>query len=79
MNGKTTTLLSFPALSEKKPEKISGNATVPRLSVFRSNKQIYAQVIDDISGKTIAEYFNISNNQICNNGKSGNLPYLTIN
>lgn len=26
----------------------------PRLSVFRSNKHIYAQVIDDLSGKTVA-------------------------
>lgn len=26
----------------------------PRLSVFRSNKNIYAQVIDDLSGKTVA-------------------------
>ena len=34
--------------------RVSGNATRPRLSVFRSNKQIYAQVIDDIAGRTIA-------------------------
>ena len=34
--------------------KISGIAERPRLTVFRSNKQIYAQVIDDLSGKTLA-------------------------
>jgi large subunit ribosomal protein L18 len=34
--------------------KISGTTACPRLSVFRSNKQIYAQVIDDITGKTLA-------------------------
>ena len=34
--------------------KISGEATKPRLSVFRSNAHIYAQLIDDISGKTLA-------------------------
>ncbi len=34
--------------------KISGTQERPRLSVFRSNKQIYAQVIDDVSGKTLA-------------------------
>lgn len=33
--------------------KISGTAERPRLTVFRSNKQIYAQVIDDQAGKTI--------------------------
>lgn len=34
--------------------KISGTAERPRLSVFRSNKHIYAQVIDDVAGKTLA-------------------------
>ncbi len=33
---------------------VSGSETKPRLSVFRSNKQVYAQLIDDISGKTLA-------------------------
>ena len=32
---------------------ITGTSTSPRLSVFRSNKEIYAQIIDDESGKTI--------------------------
>ncbi|GHC49410.1 50S ribosomal protein L18 [Ulvibacter litoralis] len=32
---------------------ISGTAQRPRLAVFRSNKEIYAQLIDDVSGKTI--------------------------
>lgn len=34
--------------------KISGTAEKPRLTVFRSNCQIYAQVIDDVNGKTLA-------------------------
>jgi len=34
--------------------KIQGTAERPRLTVFRSNKQIYAQVIDDLTGKTLA-------------------------
>ncbi|MDR1810120.1 MAG: 50S ribosomal protein L18 [Prevotella sp.] len=34
--------------------KIRGTAERPRLTVFRSNKQIYAQVIDDLAGKTLA-------------------------
>ena len=33
--------------------RVSGLATKPRLSVYRSNKNIYAQLIDDQSGKTI--------------------------
>jgi large subunit ribosomal protein L18 len=35
-------------------KKISGSATKPRLSVFRSNKDIYVQLIDDTNGTTIA-------------------------
>lgn len=34
--------------------KISGTAQRPRLTVFRSNTQIYAQLIDDVQGRTIA-------------------------
>ncbi|MBO4870374.1 MAG: 50S ribosomal protein L18 [Muribaculaceae bacterium] len=33
--------------------RISGTAERPRLCVFRSNKQIYAQVIDDLAGNTL--------------------------
>ena len=34
-------------------KRISGTATKPRLSVFRSNAQIYAQLIDDVAGRTL--------------------------
>ena len=33
--------------------KISGTAARPRMSVFRSNKQIYVQLIDDLAGVTL--------------------------
>jgi len=33
--------------------KLSGTSEIPRMSVFRSNKQIYAQIVDDKTGKTI--------------------------
>lgn len=33
--------------------KVSGTAQRPRLSVFRSNKAIYAQLIDDVTGTTL--------------------------
>ena len=35
-------------------KKIFGTAEVPRLSVFRSNKHIYVQVVDDVNGCTLA-------------------------
>lgn len=34
-------------------KNISGTAERPRLNVYRSNKNIYAQVIDDIAGQTL--------------------------
>lgn len=34
--------------------KIRGSAERPRLSVFRSNKEIYCQIIDDLNGRTLA-------------------------
>jgi large subunit ribosomal protein L18 len=39
--------------------KISGTAAVPRISVFKSNKHLYAQVIDDVAGHTLASIANV--------------------
>jgi len=36
-------------------KNISGSSDTPRLSVYRSNKYIYCQLIDDVSGVTLAE------------------------
>ena len=35
-------------------KKVRGTSVQPRLTVFRSNKNIYAQIIDDMTGKTLA-------------------------
>jgi large subunit ribosomal protein L18 len=52
------TNLSRDALRRKRHERlrlrVSGSADRPRLSVFRSAKFIYAQVIDDTTGRTLA-------------------------
>lgn len=42
-------------LKKKIRSKILGTSLRPRLSVFRSNKFIYAQIIDDASGKTLVQ------------------------
>ncbi len=42
-------------LKKKIRAKIKGTGECPRLTVFRSNKFIYAQIIDDMTGKTLAQ------------------------
>ena len=42
--------------------KISGTAECPRLSIFRSNKNIYAQLIDDVAGVTLASASTLDEN-----------------
>ena len=34
-------------------DKVEGTKEFPRLTVYRSNKQIYAQIVDDIAGETL--------------------------
>ena len=41
-------------------KRLSGSSLRPRLSVYRSNKGIYAQIIDDVSGKTIVSASSLS-------------------
>ena len=42
-------------LKKKIRAKIRGTEARPRLTVFRSNKFIYAQIINDVTGKTLAQ------------------------
>jgi len=42
-------------LKKKIRAKLKGTSARPRLTVFRSNKFIYAQIIDDTTGKTLAQ------------------------
>ena len=41
-------------------KNLSGSTERPRLSVFRSNKGIYAQIIDDVTGKTLVSASSLS-------------------
>ena len=46
-------VLSRAKIRKRIRSKIEGSAEKPRLSIFRSNKQIYAQIIDDDKGVTL--------------------------
>ena len=48
--------------------KISGTATCPRLNVFRSSKHIYAQLIDDVAGVTLASASSLEKGFSANGG-----------
>lgn len=50
----TTKVSRREKLRKSVRKKISGTALRPRIAVFRSNKFIYAQIIDDENGKTLA-------------------------
>ena len=51
-------------------KKISGTADMPRLNVFRSNANIYAQIIDDVSGVTLASASTIDKELKVENGSN---------
>jgi len=44
-------------------KKVFGTAKLPRLTVFRSNKQIYAQLIDDLTGSTLVSASSFKNKE----------------
>ena len=48
------TLTSRKKIQLRLRKRIKGTADIPRLSVFRSNKAIYCQIIDDVSRQTLA-------------------------
>ncbi len=52
-------------------KKVKGNPEKPRLCVFRSTQHIYAQIIDDSVGSTLAEASSLSNDLRAKIGKDG--------
>ena len=55
-------------------KKVSGTKVIPRLDVYRSNKAIYAQVIDDVSGTTLAS----SSSVVLKIANGGNVEAATL-
>ncbi len=58
-------------------EKVFGTSERPRLSVYRSLKQIYAQIIDDTNGKTLAASSSLDK-AIKTQTKGGNIKSATL-
>ena len=56
-------------------EKVSGTASTPRLNVFRSNQNIFAQIIDDEKGVTLVSASSIDKELKLTNG--GNIEAAT--
>ena len=50
-------------------KNVSGTSAMPRLSVFRSNKQIYAQIIDDLTGTTLVSASSYNNKEAAKGNK----------
>ncbi|MEI3498993.1 MAG: 50S ribosomal protein L18 [Bacilli bacterium] len=63
------------ARHERVRTKISGTAVEPRLNVFRSNGNIFAQIIDDAAGVTLASASSIDKELKLENG--GNIEAAT--
>src|SRR5690606_28863900 len=51
-------------------QRLAGSAERPRLSVYRSNKGIYAQIIDDSTGKTLVSASSLAKDFTANGTKS---------
>lgn len=54
-------------------KKVLGTQDRPRLAVFRSGKHIYAQVVDDKAGTTLASSSTLMPDVSMKNGKGGNI------
>ncbi|MBI5970303.1 MAG: 50S ribosomal protein L18 [Deltaproteobacteria bacterium] len=54
MHLRTDKMTGLERRKERVRKKVRGTPERPRLNVFRSNKHIYAQVIDDVSARTLA-------------------------
>jgi large subunit ribosomal protein L18 len=50
--------------------KVTGTASKPRLSVFRSNKEIYAQLVDDVAGVSICSVGSFNNKEVTGANKT---------
>jgi large subunit ribosomal protein L18 len=67
---KNSKQLKFVRRKNRTRSRVSGSDLKPRLSIFRSNKHIQAQLIDDINHNTILTVTDINNKEITNSDKT---------
>jgi large subunit ribosomal protein L18 len=58
--------------------KIAGTAERPRLTVYRSNSALYAQLVDDLAGKTIMSATSYTKDKVNNNMEAAKKVGLAI-
>ena len=58
--------------------KIAGTAERPRLSVYRSNSAVYAQLVDDLAGKTLFAATSYKKDKVNNNVEAAKTVGLAI-
>ncbi|MGQ0633266.1 MAG: 50S ribosomal protein L18 [Planctomycetaceae bacterium] len=59
-------------------KRVRGTAARPRLTVFRSNKHIYAQIIDDLRGRSLVTASTVES-EVCPKGQNGGNKQAAIN
>lgn len=62
MNKRNSRNANRIARHQRVRRKVSGTTEVPRLSVFKSNSHIYAQIIDDVNGTTLVSASSLEKN-----------------
>lgn len=70
MNDKTVSRIRR---HERIRKKLAGTPERPRISVFKSARHIYAQLIDDATGNTVAAASTLDNEVGCKSGNGGNI------
>jgi large subunit ribosomal protein L18 len=64
--GQTKPVLRRLKIKKSIRKKLAGTSARPRISIFRSNKEIYAQIIDDSKGITIASASSVKGEKVKN-------------
>ena len=74
----TTKILRRTRIKRAIRAKIAGTAERPRLTVYRSNSAVYAQLVDDLAGKTLFSATSYTKDKVNNNIEAAKTVGLAI-